>query len=109
MKLLFICEANQNRSRTAEMMYATRPGYEARSAGFSTSNGARLISEALIQWATIVLVMEEKHGQSITAMWPKYRHKIKVLGVPDLYNFDTPELRCVLDRKIEEVINSLIA
>ena len=56
-RILFVCTANVDRSRTAEDLYRDDPRYEVRSAGtapFATTP----LTRDLLQWAERVFVME---------------------------------------------------
>ncbi|MGB3800270.1 MAG: protein tyrosine phosphatase [Lewinella sp.] len=91
-KVLFVCSRNEWRSRTAENIWRTDDRLTVRSAG--TSRRARVrVTEALLDWADIVFVMEEAHrrqlrerfGQDATA-------NLIVLDIPDEYQYMDTEL-----------------
>ena len=93
MKLLFICSRNKRRSLTAEHVFAGIPGWEARSAG--TQPGARVVvTEGLIGWADLILVMEKRHLEKLRLSYPeKMQDKdVITLGIPDDFEFMDPTL-----------------
>ena len=96
---------NQWRSPTAEKIFAGRALINTRSAG--TSNKARTrVTASLLQWADIVLVMEEKHKSRLKAQFPgelKYKD-VFVLDIPDNYRFMDEELI----QELEAAVNPLI-
>src|SRR5207245_3140135 len=64
-RILFVCTANVDRSRTAEDLYRDDPRYEVRSAGTAPFATTPLTRE-LLQWADRVFVMCERHDRHHT-------------------------------------------
>ncbi|MBL7683943.1 MAG: hypothetical protein JNK00_11340 [Flavipsychrobacter sp.] len=105
MNILFICSRNQWRSPTAEAVYKNIPGISARSAG--TSPVARTkVNEALIKWADIVFVMEDKHRDILLSQFSSVvQHKqVIVMHIPDEYRYMDEEL---VDM-IQDIVNPYI-
>jgi predicted protein tyrosine phosphatase len=101
MKFLFVCSRNRMRSPTAEMIFSERAGIEALSAG--TSDDAETpVSAELIEWADLILVMENVHRQRLRRMFGSslLDKKLVVLGIPDEYSYMEPELIGVLTEKV---------
>lgn len=93
MNILFICSRNQWRSPTGEQVWKNTPGLFVRSAGTSP-RARKTVNAKEITWADIIFVMEQKHKDRIRASFPgpcKYA-TIKVLDIPDEYQFGDPEL-----------------
>lgn len=109
MKILFLCTANESRSRTAEFYFQQRyPQHNIRSAGLSAKecnrSGGRLCSTNLLDWADQIFVMEQKHLQRIEHfMADIYNQKITVLNIEDIYKFMEQELIKVLEMKTAEL------
>lgn len=93
LKVLFVCSMNQWRSPTAEKVFADRPLVLTRSCGTNTGARKKMNSDDL-QWADIILVMEQKHKQRLLATFPgELRFKeVYVLDIPDNYKFMDTEL-----------------
>jgi predicted protein tyrosine phosphatase len=91
--LLFICSRNQWRSPTAETIWQKQPGINARSAGTAASARHRLSADD-IHWASVILVMEDKHKAQLMAEFgAEVRGKpVHVLDIPDEYRYMDPEL-----------------
>ena len=93
MNVLFLCTANLNRSRTAEVHFGAKdPANFYRSAGLSEKecrrNGTTLCTVAMLEWADVVFVMEDAHVRRIeqyTAQ--RFLNKIINLDIPDIYSF----------------------
>ena len=51
--------------------------------------------------------MEEAHLNLIQGHWPDHANKVVVLGVPDYYEPDAPELRALLAPKIRALLKDL--
>lgn len=101
---LFVCSKNQWRSPTAETIYRNDSRVNVRSAGTSSS-AKRRISARDLDWADLVLVMENKHKKIISNL---YRHldlpTIVVLDVPDDYLYMSEELIATIAASTEEIL-----
>lgn len=105
MNVLFVCSMNQWRSPTAEKIYGRRPDLSTRSCG--TSRNARVsASSALLSWADMVLVMEDKHRRRLTADFPgDMKHKqTHVLDIPDDYQLMDPQLIMEIESAVEPLL-----
>ncbi len=96
MKLLFICNQNKHRSRTAEEVF--RPKFETKSAGLFNLNP---VKESDIEWADKIAVMEEFQRGEIARRFPKLYLKKQIinLDVSDEYSYNQPELVALLKSK----------
>lgn len=96
MKVLFVCSANKKRSITAEdFFYYEYSQHEFLSAGTNhkicAKEGTTPLTEDLIEWADIILCMEEKHRKIIKKK-SKTKKTVAVLGIPDIYEYKDPTL-----------------
>lgn len=100
MKILFICNQNQNRSKTAEYLFKNR--FKTKSAGLYNANP---VTEKQISWADMVVVMEEAQRSEIAKRFPKqYMQKqILALDIPDIYHFNQSELIKILNYKVNNL------
>lgn len=105
MNVLFVCSRNQWRSPTAERMFKGHPVIIARSAGTSLSARHR-ISHVDIDWADVILVMEDKHRERIVADYAQMieHTPIHVLDIPDEYKYMDPELIDMLEQTVEPML-----
>jgi len=93
-RILFVCTANVDRSRTAEDLYRDDPRYEVRSAGtapFATTP----LTRDLLQWAERVFVMSERqdrHHTQIKLRFPDVDVPVIDLDVEDRWPRGDPEL-----------------
>ena len=99
MKVLFICNQNQHRSKTAENLFKAR--FETKSAGLYNE---RPVTEKQINWADTIVVMEEFQRTELSKRFPiQYMKKqILFLNISDIYQFNQPELIELLKSKFEE-------
>ena len=88
-KILFICNQNQNRSKTAEEIFKEK--FKTKSAGLFNE---KPVNEKELNWADIILVMEDFQREEIAKRFPKlYMEKrILSLNIPDIYYYNQPEL-----------------
>ncbi len=102
MKLLFVCSANMLRSPTAEAVFSHYEGIEATSAG-TNADAETFVSADLVEWADVVVAMEQHHAQFLQARYGYLlrRKRVAVLGIPDQYDFMEPELVRVLKERVE--------
>lgn len=105
MKLLFLCSRNHWRSPTAEAVYQNDPRVEVCSAGVSAS-ARRRVSEKLLRWADLVLVMESAHKRKLREDFPEVFHdlRIEVLEIPDDYEFMDPALIELIRSTVEPLV-----
>lgn len=107
MRLLFVCSRNQWRSPTAEAVYRNDPRVEVRSAGVSAS-ARRRVTEELLRWADVVLVMAHEHKQRLRDDFPNVAReaRIIVLDIPDDYRFMDPGLVTLIRERVEPLIDA---
>lgn len=105
-KVLFVCTGNWFRSPTAEHMYKGRDDLDVKSAG-TLPGVPTMISPDLIDWADMIFAMMEEHRASILEISPEAQGKIVVLGIPDIYSRDQPELKDLLRRKLKPYLGEL--
>lgn len=100
MNLLFICNQNQNRSKTAEALFKDR--FRTKSAGLYNE---RPVSEKNLYWADVVVVMEDMQRSEIAKRFPKQYMQKRILSmdIPDIYHHNQPELIKVLEHKMKEL------
>lgn len=103
MRALFVCTQNICRSRMAEEVFRVlswsvrdRGGHEARSAGTHPEDDGRPVTRADLAWADAICVMEPEHEAFIRRQWPLYGDKIRVFGIPDVYQPGDEALRDLL-------------
>ncbi|MGV8172042.1 MAG: phosphotyrosine protein phosphatase [Candidatus Woesearchaeota archaeon] len=97
MKVLFICNQNENRSKTAEFLFKDR--FQTRSAGLYNENP---LKERDLEWADLVLVMEDAQRKEISKRFPELYLKKKILSldIPDIYYYNQESLKEILNDKI---------
>ena len=98
MKVLFICNQNQNRSKTAAELFKQK--YETRSAGLYNEHP---VTQEQLAWADVIVVMEDAQRTELSKRFPRYylQKKIISLDIPDIYRKDQPELIQELRKKIK--------
>lgn len=104
-KILFVCSENRLRSPTAAAVFAEYEGVEAIGAG-TNPDSTTPVSAALIEWADVILVMEERHRKLLQARFHRElgNKKIGVLGLPDIYDFMEPVLVQLLKEKVPSYV-----
>src|SRR3989338_8426025 len=101
MKVLFVCNKNENRSKTAEKLFKLK--FETKSAGLFNETP---IEGKDLKWADTIVVMEDKQREEIGKRFPKEYMKKRIisLGIEDVYSFDQPELKKKLEHKVAELL-----
>lgn len=99
MKLLFLCNQNKNRSKTAENIFKAQ--FQTKSAGLYNE---KPVTEEDLAWADVIFVMEDIQRSEISKRFPKlYMQKqILSLDIPDIYKYQDASLVRVLKEKLEE-------
>lgn len=100
MKILFICNQNKNRSKTAEELFKDR--FETKSAGLYNT---KPVTEKQICWADMVVVMEDAQRSEISKRFPNQYLQKQILSfdIPDIYHYNQPELIKILNSKMNEL------
>jgi predicted protein tyrosine phosphatase len=100
MKVLFVCNQNQDRSKTAKELFKGR--FQTKSAGLYNE---RPLSKKELSWADTVIVMEKEQRSEIAKRFPGLymQKRILSLDIPDVYHFNQPELVRVLQSKIKKL------
>lgn len=107
MNILFICTANRDRSRTAEIYYQNKyPEYRFRSAGInkylSERHGGIHVKKYMLDIADRIVCMEKVHSDWIIQnIDKKYVSKIEVLELGDTETFMSNKLIEVINNKFE--------
>jgi predicted protein tyrosine phosphatase len=105
MRILFVCSENRLRSPTAAAVFSEYEGVEAISAG-TNADCETPVSGDLIEWADIVLVMENSHRNKVAK---KFRpllkdKKLAVLNIPDDFDFMDPVLVRILRNRVPQYV-----
>ena len=107
MKVLFICNQNENRSKTAETIFKNRKGWKVKSAGLYNENP---VTKEQIEWADLIMVMEDQQRKEIAERFPKeyLQKRIISLDIQDRYSFGDKELIDLLKKKVDKLLKELI-
>ena len=109
MNILFICTANRDRSRTAEIYYQNKyPNFRFRSAGInkylSERHGGIHVKRYMLDVADIIVCAEQVHSDYIIRkIDKKYIDKITILNLEDTEGFMSEQLilkledRCIFN------------
>jgi predicted protein tyrosine phosphatase len=100
-RVLFICEGNIHRSRTAADLYANTPSLEVQSAGLADSARVQVCDE-LLEWADAIFVMEKRLVGLILRRFQSVlgQKELVCLDIPDEYQYMQPELVAILIERV---------
>ena len=89
MNLLFVCNQNKHRSKTAEEIFKDK--FNTRSAGLYNE---KPITMDQLEWADTIIVMEEEQRTEISKRFPKLymQKRILSLDIPDIYSYNQDTL-----------------
>ncbi len=101
MKVLFVCNMNQCRSPTAEDLFRNK--FETKSAGLY---GGKLVSKNALSWADTIAVMEQEQRIELVKRFPSecLQKRLICLNIPDIFQYNEPELVELLKNKEEELL-----
>ena len=101
MKVLFICNQNENRSKTAEGIFKSK--FQTKSAGLYNQ---KPLTEKQLSWADMVVVMEDSQRSEIAKRFPKQymQKRILSLDIPDVFHYNQPDLIKVLKSKLNTLV-----
>jgi predicted protein tyrosine phosphatase len=100
MKVLFVCNQGENRSKTAALIFKDR--FETRAKGLYNN----LLKEEDLEWANLIVVMEDHQRKTISERFPKsyLKKKIISLDIPDVYYYNQDSLIHVLNDKFTQAV-----
>lgn len=100
MKVLFICNQNKHRSKTAEEIFKSK--FETKSAGLFNE---KPVTKKQLSWADLVVVMEDAQRSEIAKRFPYLylQKRILSLNIPDIYSYSQPELISQFKGKFENI------
>lgn len=105
--ILVVCGRNKIRSKTAEYLFKNDIRFNIRSVGLSQKS-ERKLNKKDIEWANLILVMENKHKLRIIDTYKGNKIPIiKILDIKDEYEYLDKELCNILEIKINNIIESL--
>jgi len=110
-KILTVCSAGLLRSATLQNFLIKEYGYNVRNCGTDSSYALIPISEALVLWADEIIFVNEENYNTIKYDLDELdipKDKITVLDIPDMYNFNNPELLEIIEAQYEESLNKII-
>jgi predicted protein tyrosine phosphatase len=101
--ILFVCSGNIDRSKTAEVFYSEKiPSLNFKSAGtnheYCIEKGSNPLIQTDLDWADLILVMENRHLEWIQTNLKKCKGVIEILNISDTYKFYSRELLDVLQK-----------
>lgn len=104
-RILFVCSENRLRSPTAAAIFAEYEDVETQSAG-THADCDTPVSKALLEWADVVLVMEDSHRNKILSAFPDESKglKIGVLDIPDHFDYMAPILIDILRARVPRYV-----
>ncbi|MBI4016739.1 MAG: phosphotyrosine protein phosphatase [Candidatus Aenigmarchaeota archaeon] len=102
MNVLFICNQNQNRSKTAEELF--KGSFATRSAGLYNEHP---VTEKQMDWADTIVVMEDNQRAELARRFPNLylQKQILSLDIPDVYSYQQADLVLLLKSKVAEVLS----
>ena len=100
MNVLFICNQNMHRSKTAEEIFSSQ--FKTQSAGLYNEPP---VSKNQLEWADMILVMEETQRSELGKRFPDMYLKKQILSldIQDIYQYNQPELKDMLTKKINHL------
>ncbi len=97
MNVLFVCNQNKHRSKTAEELFKQR--WKTRSAGLYNEYP---VTKKEIEWADSIMVMEKEQRKVLAQRFPELylKKRILCLDIPDIYQYNQEELKEALKAKV---------
>lgn len=91
MNILFVCQANQQRSPTFERVFKEHSSHNVKSPGILFGSEVEL-TEELLEWADKVFVMDLRQEIDIYQNFhPDFFKKVEVIGISDEYPRESPQ------------------
>ncbi len=103
MNVLFICNQNVHRSKTAEQIFKDR--FKTKSAGLFNENPVNIEQ---ISWADLIVVMEDFQRTEIAKRFPKQYLQKQIISfdIPDVFHYNQHELIRLLENKMSAILTT---
>ncbi len=104
-RVLCVCSAGLLRSPTAANVLHQEHGFNTRAAGIAVEYALIPVDEALIAWADEIVWVEQAVYDKGWHEWSDMiKHKRNVvLAIPDMYEWNHPELRALIKKQYDDV------
>ena len=107
--VLCVCSAGLLRSPTAAWVLSNPPfNFNTRAAGYNDNYALIVVDDPLLEWANYVVCMDQEHLEHLRNRFPvrmatfEKEGKVLVLGMPDDFDYRSPELIRLMTPKLEE-------
>lgn len=99
--MLFVCQNNGARSKTAEILFYENMDINPKSAGLSPDSEQRL-SHPRIRWADIVFVMDQAEADAVRGKFSKSLadKPLVILDIPDDFIYVEQPLVALLQKRV---------
>lgn len=101
-KVLCVCSAGLLRSPTTAKYLQAKYGYNVRACGIAEEYALIPISTALIYWSDEIVFAEQEHYDQVKSHLKNYEGRIVVLNIPDMYEYDSPEIHKFIEQTYKE-------
>jgi predicted protein tyrosine phosphatase len=104
-KVLTVCSAGLLRSATLQNFLIREYGYNVRNCGTEESYALIPISDALCLWADEIIFVNEENYNMVKNDLKELgieKESIKILDIPDMYNFNDPKLIEIIKDQYEK-------
>lgn len=98
-KVLCVCSAGLLRSPTLAWVLSQEPwNYNTRSCGSDKGFALIPIDDVLIEWADLIIFVNEENEERVRKDYDLSRKEIKILSIEDSYAFRDPKLVSLLTK-----------
>ena len=101
-KVLCVCSAGLLRSPTTANVLHIKFGFNTRAVGANSEYALIAVDDVLLEWADEVVFMEQDHADAVFDKFPFWHGEFVVLGIPDMYEWDDPKLRSLIQQRYSE-------
>lgn len=100
-KVLCVCSAGLLRSPSLAYYLSTQ-NYNTRACGSTKTFALIPMDEVLLEWADIVVFVNEENAREARKSFDLSRNREIVLDIPDMYEFRDPELMKIIEQQCKE-------
>ncbi len=103
-KVLCVCSAGLLRSPTLAWVLSNEPfGFNTRAAGSQASYALIPVDQALIDWADLIIFVNEANTNDVLNNFDLSRKEYRTLAIPDNFEFRDPELVRIINEQLKEL------
>lgn len=106
-RALCVCSGGLLRSPTTALVLSMEPfNYNTRSAGIDFHHALTCVDDVLMEWADLIVVMNNMQKDQINDLWPDHGKLMVVLNIPDAFRYRDGKLVAMIKERFPPALKA---